>query len=160
MAHDKPAPGDTDIEVLREMVRLAENRREEEFKITEKLNQYNLALIGFSGGFLSLIISTKLPAVIVQVSGICLIISILLSLLAIRPRTLRGGTLTIDEDVKAMQEGKNISLRDHLLMTADLLDRANRALGPLRRKKSFVTLFAAIFLAISLLSTYILYAYA
>ena len=34
-----------DIEVLREMIRLAEKRRDEELQMIELINQYNLTLI-------------------------------------------------------------------------------------------------------------------
>ncbi|MEN9561174.1 MAG: hypothetical protein RIQ56_447, partial [Candidatus Parcubacteria bacterium] len=119
----------TDIEVLKEMVRLAENRRTEEFRAIERLNQYNLALIAFSGAFLSLLVTANFEVLTVQLSGLALLISISISLLTIRPRTLKGAVLTVDEDVRAIQRGEKLLLNDYLIETAYLLDSAASKAG-------------------------------
>lgn len=136
------------------MIRLAENRRNEEFQALERISQYNLALIAFSGSFLSLLITATLPKIVPMISGVFLIVSVSVSLFAIRPKSIAGGTLVIDKDVAAIKSGKRIALGEYLLETAALLDAANNTIGPLRRKRVKFTIASAIFLALALLSAY------
>ncbi len=146
-----------DLGVLREMIRLAENRRNEEFQALERISQYNLALIAFSGSFLSLLITAELPKVIPMISGVFLIASVSISLIAIRPKSIIGGTLVIDRDVTALKSGQHIALSDYLLETAHLLDEANNMIGPLRRRRVKLTIISAVFLALALFSSYTLF---
>lgn len=136
------------------MIRLAENRRNEEFQALERISQYNLALIAFSGSFLSLLITAALPKIIPMISGMFLIASVSVSLFAIRPKSIAGGTLVIDKDVAAIKSGKRIALEAYLLETASLLDAANNTIGPLRRKRVTLTIASATFLALALVSAY------
>ena len=158
MSEEQPIT--TDIEVLREMVRLAEKRRDEEFHRMEKLNTYNLALIAFAGSFLSLLVSIQFDVVVVQISGALLIISILSSLLAIRPRTIHGGTVVIDSDVRAVRNGERLSQQLYLLDTADLTEGAARSMAQSASQKTRLTIISAILLACALLAAYTLVAYA
>jgi hypothetical protein len=151
---------DEKITVLREMVRLAENRRKEELEQIERVNRYNLALIAFSGSFLSLLVTAKFPILTVQISGFFLGFSVVASLIALRPRVIRGGTLVIDEDVAALREGKDLTLSDYLLVTSDLTDKAGTSAAALSHQKKWWTQAAAICLALALALTYYLYAYA
>jgi hypothetical protein len=48
MNQQHPSP-EEQLLVLREMVRLAENRRTEALEMIERINRYNLAIIAFSG---------------------------------------------------------------------------------------------------------------
>ena len=149
-----------DIDILREMIRLAENRRSEEIQAIERLIKYNLALIAFSGSFLSLLLTTTISKPIVEIAGWFLLVSVASSLLAIRPRSVFGGTLVVSDDVKALRKGESISLREYLLETADLLEQANAKIAPVRRYRAQMTIFSAILLALALFATYALYVYA
>lgn len=148
-----------DIEVLREMIRLAENRREEEMQMLEKMNQYNLALVGFAGGFLSLLVTAPFPDYTVRIAGAFLMLSILLSLLSIRPRRV-GAALVIEDDIQLIKTKHATNLYEYLLQTAELTDQTASNLNTLLMRKKNVTIFSAIFLAIALLVTYTMYAYA
>jgi len=150
----------TDIDILREMVRLAENRRTEELEHIDRVNRYNLALIAFSGSFLSLLVSTHFEPTVVRLAGFFLCLSILSSLIALRPRKLKGGAIVIDEDVQALRSGQSLQLHSYLLDLADLTERAASSANIFSRDKKRWTIYSAILLAISLISTYILYAYA
>lgn len=149
-----------DIAVLREMVRLAENRRNEEFEHIERVNRYNLALIAFAGSFLSLLVTVKLAVVIVQIAGAFLLLSIVFSLLAIMPRKMKGGTLVVEDDVKIIRSGHTLDLQEYLLSTAELTDRAAANAAIFSKIKKWLTLFSVFFLAISLATAYYLHAYA
>ncbi len=146
-----------DIDVLREMVRIAEKRRDEEMKMIERINQHNLALIAFAGSFLSLLITTKLSVVIVCFAGCLLLISVFLSLWAVLPQTLKG-VLTIKDDVRILRRGEEkIHIHTYLLDVAELTEHTADAAAELTRKKKWKTIWAGIFLALSLLATYTLY---
>ncbi len=147
---------ETDIDVLREMVRIAENRRNEELEGTEKMNRYNLALIAFAGTFLSLIVTAKLHPVILIMSGFFLSSSIICSLLAIYPRKLIGGVLAVDEDIAALQRGETLYIHAYMIDTARLTDNAAQKAGELVGIKKRWTIFAALFLASSVVCTYII----
>lgn len=95
-----------DINVLREMVRLAENRRSEALDTTERMDKYNLALIAFAGSFLSLLLSVDISISILQISGANLIVAILISLFAVRPQRILGGSPDITEDIIFMKQQK------------------------------------------------------
>jgi hypothetical protein len=153
-------PIHTDVEVLREMIRLAENRRNEELAAIEGVNKYNLALIGFAGGFLSLLVTATFPKIIVQVTGFFLLLCIGTSFLTIRPRILKNGSLKIDSDVMAVRNGAVLPYKDYLLAVGDLTNLAATAAKQLALIKRRLTIISAIFLACALLSTYILYSYA
>ncbi len=150
----------TDIDVLREMVRLAENRRAEMNESLERINRYNLALVAFSAGFLSLLVTVSFNLFIVQASGLLLLFSIFFSLLAIRPRTLKGVTLMIDQDVDILKKNIHIELREYLLVTAELTDVAATKINERGAEKKRFTILSAVSLALALITTYILYAYA
>src|SRR3989338_3360277 len=114
-----------EIDVLREMVRLAEMRRTEALDMIERLNKYNLAIIAFAGTFLSVLVTSELPRSAVQFSGIFLIISITGSLYAVRPqRVPDGGALDVANDVKAFRAGQTLDLQSYLLDVADLTNTA------------------------------------
>ena len=150
-----------EIDVLREMVRLAEMRRTEALDMIERLNKYNLAIIAFAGTFLSVLVTSELPRSAVQFSGIFLIISITGSLYAVRPqRVPDGGALDVANDVKAFRAGQTLDLQSYLLDVADLTNTAAGQLHTVARKKKEVTLFAALFLALSLVTSYTLFVYA
>ena len=149
-----------DIDVLREMVRLAENRRNEEFAHIERVNRYNLALIAFSGSFLSLLITASFPKQTVGIVGAFLIISIIFSLIAIRPRTLKNGVLIIEDDIQNLRSGQRVSLYDYLLETAEFTEQAANSATMLSHTKKRLTIFSALFLALALAATYYLYVYA
>ncbi len=110
-----------DIEVIKEMVRLAEQRRAEELHRMEKLNNYNLALIAFSGSFLSLLVTANFALTVLRIGGFILLLSILSSLFAIRPRIIRGGSIVIDEDVQSLRAGSAILLATALFSTYILI---------------------------------------
>ncbi len=160
MARDESAPGNTDIDVLREMVRLAENRRKEELENVERVNRYNLALIAFSGSFLSLLVTAKFDLKLVKFAGIFLILSIISSLWALRPRNVQGGTLLIAKDIDRFNKHEAIPLHQYLFETASLTESAATSLTILSKQKKWWTLISVILLAISLAITYYLYAYA
>lgn len=149
-----------DIEVLREMVRLAENRRTEMFDSIEKVNKYNLAIIAFSAGFLSLLVSAQLDLLLVRIAGASLLFSILLSLFAVRPKTILGASLMINDDVELLKKGIAIQTNEYLLLVAELTDVAATNLNARAKEKKILTILSAIFLAFALFSSYILYAYA
>lgn len=150
-----------DILVLREMVRLAENRRTEELEGIERINKYNLALIAFTGSFLSLLITTKFPTVTVLIAGGFSLLSIGLSLVTIRPRTLRGGgALSVRSDVTLMKNGEQMALRQYLLDTAELTDLAATSIGALSSVKKRLTIYSALSLAAAMVVTYTFYVYA
>lgn len=153
-------PGQTSIEVLREMVRLAENRRAEEFESLERMNKYNFALVGFSGSFLALLLTVHAARSVVQAAGLFLLISILTSLMALQPRIVKGGVLTIDDDVEAVKHGHILNFHAYLLDVAEFTDQAGQHAAIVAKEKKRLTIFAAIFLAIALLVTYALIAYA
>jgi|GEM_PF-6237398 len=144
------------LDVLREMVRLAERRCEEELHMIERVNQYNLALIAFSAGFLSFLVANDFSKSTVGVIGASLIASFVLSLIAISPRRLKG-TLEIIEDVEAIRKRERLLLHDYLLSVAELTDTVAMNVSILVRKKKKITIYAAIFLAVALIGTYILY---
>ena len=149
-----------DIQVLREMVRLAENRRTEALEMIERMNRHNLALIAFAGTFLSLLISLDIPLLVTRISGGSLICTILISLFTIRPQKVSGGTPDISEDIILLRSSKYLSISSYLLDVADVTSRAGSRLHGLAAIKKKTTIFAASFLAFSLLITYILLAYA
>jgi hypothetical protein len=149
------------LAIIREMVRLAENRRTEAIGRLEKINQYNLAMIGFSGTFLSLLVTAEFPIAIVRVAGLSLIASIGVALCNISPKPLKGATLLIDEDVYALRRGEDAGpFADYLLSVADLTEAAATVIHKRASVKKRWMTMSAIFLAFSLISTYILYAYA
>lgn len=149
-----------DIDVLREMVRIAENRRTEMLDSMEKVNKYNLALIAFSAGFLSILVTLTFDIMIVRLAGGLLILSIIFSLLAVRPKIIRGVTLVISDDVETVKKGVAIPLEKYLLAVAELTDVAASNLNTRAKEKKTLTIFSAVFLALALFSSYILYAYA
>jgi len=149
-----------DIAVLREMVRLAEHRREEALHMIEKVNQYNLAIIAFAGSFLSLLITVDFPKLIVQLSGISLVVSIVVSLYSIRPQKVVGGALDIADDIDALNKKELLTLTSYLLDVAELTNKAATSLHVLARAKKRTTIVAASLLAFSLIMTYTLFAYA
>ncbi len=152
--------GGTSVEVLREMVRLAENNRNEQLKMLDRVNQYNMAVIAFSGAFLSLLVSLKFSKITVETAGAFLLISVTLSLIALAPRHIKGGNLIIDDDVSALRSGKHLDLGPYLLETADLTEKAVVAINELGRRKRLWTIFSAVFLALALLTAYITFVYA
>lgn len=157
---DFPPSSDNDIAVLREMVRLAEHRREEAVDMIDKINKYSLAVVAFAGSFLSLLISANLSINIVRFSGLCLVLSIIFSLIAIQPKRVKGGVLDIADDVDAIHQQKKLLLHNYLLETAALTNSAAESLQMHANNKKKWTIVAALFLALSLITTYILYAYA
>jgi hypothetical protein len=74
-----------------------------------------LALIGFAGGFLSLLVTATFPKIIVQVTGFFLLLCIGTSFLTIRPRILKNGSLKIDSDVMAVRNGAVFYKADYRL---------------------------------------------
>ena len=150
----------SDIQVLREMVRLAENRRTEQLQTIEKINQYNLGVIAFSGSFLSLLITIKVSPDIFYVSGFFALLAIGVSLWTIRPQILKGSILLISDDIKALREGQSMRLYDFLLATADLTEQTANAVSERAMKKKQNTIMGVFFLAISLLFSHCMYRYA
>lgn len=148
------------IEVLREMVRLAEGRRGEALDMIEKMNKYNLALIAFAGTFLSLLISTNVPLPTLRFVGAFLILTVISSLVAIRPQKIRGGAPDISDDIRLFQEGKGYPLSEYLLAVASVTNEAASELHFIADVKKKFTILAALLLAFSLLLAYILFAYA
>ncbi len=153
-------PITTDIDVLREMVRLAERLRDEEFLSMERTNRYNSGLIAFSTGFLSFMINAQFPKATVQIAGIFLIGSIITSLIALSPRKLHGAAVRIDEDIKAIWSGAQLDLPAYLLETADVTDKAAMAIAKRGSQKKYLTVISALCLAFALGTTYYLYTYA
>ena len=84
------------------MVRIAESRRDEELAHIERVNRYNLALIAFSGSFMSLLVTAGFSFLVVRIAGIFLIASIACSLFALKPRKT-AAALVIDDDVKFLE---------------------------------------------------------
>lgn len=150
----------TDIDVLREMVRLAENRRTEELEIVNRLNQYSLGLIVFSGAFISLLVTVSFPSYVVLIAGFFLLISIFCSLLSLRPKKVKGGSLVIFEDVDAVKRGERLELKEYFVITADITENAADNIAKRGDEKKVWVIIAALFLAIALLATYTLYVYA
>ena len=146
-----------DIEVLREMIRVAEKRRDEELQMIERINQYNLALIGFSGSFLSLLVTVKFPIIVVIVAGALLLVSLTVSLATIRPRVLKGGAIDLRYDIDQAKDGKISSLYYYLLETADVIQEAATKAGQRSYEKKNGTIFSALFLVLALAATYTLY---
>jgi hypothetical protein len=155
-----PVAINADIDVLREMVRLAENRRAEMLDAIEKVNKYNLALIAFSAGFLSLLVTVSFNIFIVRLAGGLLLLSIIFSLFAVRPKRIRGVTLMINDDVDLLKQGIEMDLKEYLLAVAELTDVAASTLNNRAKEKKTLTILSAISLALALSSSYILYAYA
>lgn len=153
-------PIHTDLDVLREMVRLAENRRNEELVNIERLSKYNFAIIAFAGSFLSLLLSVSLQKFIVNFSGLPLIVSILLSIFALRTRSVKGGNIIIDQDVEDLRMGNVLMIENYLLDTADLTNHAAKNLREYSVIKKKITMISASFLAFALILTYILHVYA
>ncbi len=150
-----------DIAVLREMLRLAEKRRSEELELMERINKYNLALIAFAGAFLSLLVSRDFPRLVVQVSGALLLMSIFVSLFTVRPQLLKGaGALSIEDDVLLLKKNNTLTLKQYLLDSAELTDRAATSIAILTVEKKRWTILSAFFLVLALCSTYTLYSYA
>ena len=158
MSHD--VSPESEILVLREMIRLAERRRDEEIAHIERVNRYNLALIAFAGSFLSLLISTDVPLFTFRIVGGVLILSLLLSLVALLPRTVEGGALLIDEDVLAIRKRNVPALSAYLLETANLTEQAASRLATLSISKKKWTICSAIVLVIAIATMYVLSAYA
>ncbi len=158
--HTEAQEATTDISVLREMVRLAENRRTEALEMIEKINKYNLAIIAFAGTFLSLLVTGDFAYLIIRLSGGCLIVSIVFALIAIRPQKVKGGALDIVDDIKMLKNNQFIRLDSYLLDIADLTNKSAASLHLVARSKKAMTISAALFLACSLFFTYTLYAYA
>ncbi len=148
------------MEVLREMIRLAEDRRAEELRDLERVNKYNLALIGFSGSFLSLLVTIDFPVNLRQIAGALLILSIIFSLLAIAPRRLFGGSILLEDDIEHLRKGQSIDQTSFFLETVTVIEGAATALTKRAREKKRLTMISAVFLATSLIITYILIAYA
>lgn len=148
-----------EIDVLREMVRLAESRRTEELQRVSTVNQYNMALIGFAGGFLSLLVTASFPHITVIIAGAFLIISITMSLISLAPRTLKGAIVRIDDDVSDMRNGKNISMSQFLLDTADIMEKAGFIISNRGQEKKLLTVLSTFFLALALFTTYIIYVF-
>ena len=149
------------IAVLREMVRLSEARRSEALDAIEKVNKYNLALIAFSGSFLSLIVTSDIDQEIVRIAGAFLVASIVISLITIRPMKIKGGILVIDKDVDEIRKtGETFPLEQYLLDIADLTSRAAIAIDKVTSVKKSGTICSAFLLAFALLSTYIYHGYA
>ena len=146
------------IEVLREMIRVAEKRKDEEFTMLERINQYNLALMAFVGGFLSLLLTADLAIEILQSAGFLLLCSICFSLWAIRPRIIKGA-LIIEDDISALKNKKDISLYSYLLDEAELVERIGNAASALVIQKRWATILAGIFLVLSLCLTYTMHSY-
>jgi hypothetical protein len=149
-----------DLPLIREMIRLAEDRRAEALDRLERVNKYNLALIGFAGSFLSLLVTVDFPLIVLRVAGACLIACVLTSLLNVSPKPLKGATILIDEDVEHLKRGGTFAEREYLLAIAELTERAATIISRRVHTKKHWTTLSASFLAISLLSTYILLAYA
>lgn len=149
-------PINADITVLREMVRIAENRRTEEFETVERMNKYNLALIAFCGSFLSLLFTVNVRFVTLSICGFILSLALICSFIAIFPRRIRNGALTIDEDIKLLESGKTLHLSQYLLDIAKLTDEASRQVALLVSKKKIWTIFSAALLAIAIISAYII----
>jgi len=149
------------IDVLREMVRLAENRRAEALSALEKMNKYNLAIVAFAGSFLSLLVTVPMSIVIIRSAGLSLITSIIFAIWSIRPHRLRGGgALDIGDDVVALKHNQTLKIKQYLLDTAEFTNISANALQSYANNKRKWTIIAAVFLAFSLLITYILAAYA
>src|SRR3989338_4890572 len=149
-----------DIEVLREMVRLAENRRTEALEMIERLKKYNIALIAFAGSFLSLLITVGSSLLSLRVAGGSLVATICFSLYAVRPQRVHGGALNVASDVSSIKEQKNLLFAPYLLEVAELTNNAATTLHAFAISKQRVTTISALFLAFSLIGAYILYAYA
>lgn len=149
-----------DIDVLREMIRIAEGRRVEMLETLERINKYNLAIVAFSASFLSLLVTATFDVLIVQCAGIPLLLSIFVSLFAVRPKAIHGASLVIDEDVEILKKGTHLDYREYLLLVAELTDAAGSHLNKRTSEKKRLTIFSAILLALALITTYSLYAYA
>lgn len=142
------------------MVRLAELRRYEALEMIERINKYNLAIIAFAGSFLSLLATADVEIYVVRFAGVNLILSIITSLLAVRPERVKGGALDVEEDVSALRNNEKISTEQYLLDVAVLTNDAARSLQLHANAKKKGTIIAALFLAFSLIVTYILVSYA
>lgn len=141
------------IAVLREMIRLAENRRMEEHKMLENVNRYNLALIAFSAGFLSLLVTANFSKETIHIAGFMLLVSILVSLLAIAPRTFKG-TIVIYEDIEMLRKGEYFALHEYLLLTAEAVEIIGNNIDCLVGKKRNLTMISGFCLFLALLFTY------
>ncbi len=151
---------DERIAVLREMIRITENWRDEQLQTIERINQYNLALVAFSGAFLSLLITAQFSRPITEICGLCLLVSIAISLLTVRPMRMKFGAVVIDNDVEMLRNGEILGLHDYLLDVADLTNQVTHSMDRFVRVKKKWTIYSAIFLALALVSTYTLYVYA
>lgn len=151
---------DMHVDVLREMVRLAEKRRDEALHMIERMNKYNLAIVAFAGSFLSVLVTADMPIEAVRLSGACLIASVIVSIAAVRPERIQGGALDVAEDVVAFRQGQTPSLECYLADVAELTNGAAESLQHYANRKKKWTIVAALFLALSLVSAYILAAYA
>lgn len=148
-----------DIAVLREMIRLADRRRDEELRMLEKINAYNLALIAFSASLLSFLVSLQFDKTSVQLVGAFLLLSIVVSLLTVAPWKIFG-SVEITEDIEHVIDGGHWKIDAYLLATANITNQAGTNVRRLVRLKKTLTIVAGILLAIALLLTYIRYAYA
>ncbi len=145
------------MDVLREMVRLAEKRRDEELHMLERVNQYNLGIIAFATGFLTFLFSNGFGQGTTVLDGFLLLVSIFISLFAISPRRLKA-TLIIEDDVEAISNGVVLDLKEYLLETAALTDKTASNISDLLFWKKKVTILSAATLVSALTVTYILYA--
>lgn len=117
-------------------------------------------MIAFDGTFLSILITNDLSSTIIRVSGAFLIASIFTSLIAVQPKRLKAGALDIVDDVTVLREGKSLDINAYLLDVAELTNNAAEDLHLTAAEKKKSTIISAVLLALSLLSTYILYGYA
>lgn len=146
--------------VLREMIRIADERRTVALDMLERVNKYNLALIAFAASFLSLLVTVEFPILIVQIAGACLIVSVFVALLNVSPKPIKGATLLLDEDIAHLKRGGTFQLQEYLLAVAELTENAASVVQQRVSIKKRWTTVSASFLVFSLLGTYLLYAYA
>jgi hypothetical protein len=87
-------------------------------------------------------------------------VAIVISLFAIRPQRILGGAPDIAEDIVLIKQKEQMHYPAYLLGVAEVTNNAAVALHFSASIKKRTTSFAALFLAFSLISTYILVAYA
>lgn len=152
---------DERLAVLREMVRLAEYRRGEAISMLEKINQYSMAMVAFSGTILSLLVTADFSEIAIMITGFPLIVSICCALMNIIPKPLKGATLLIQKDIDDLRTAQRMfSLDAYLLDIAELTETAATVIGGRATRKKRTMTISACFLALSLACSYFTFIYA
>lgn len=147
------------LDLILQILRLAEMRRSEELQMMEWINKYNIGSMVFNGSFLSLLVTASFDSHTLQVAGFFCIISMMLSVIGIWPTVLKA-TLLVEDDIAEAKKGNSMSLPQNLIATADVTTMAANNIAAYNKHKKAMAGSAIAFLATSIIVTYIRYTYA